>query len=854
MSEHYLGPDLPRYHEGPAPVDGALDQELHDGIRAWLNDGEIKRSLKEQYFSSYPRHIEITYPDDYEYDMGAQLRAEQQPLPERKVDEAPLTFLNRVLAPDEATKASFKEVLDEKKQQLRELYFDDEKKLKSIEEQADVVWWRFAGAIGDPLPLGLEESITSQPEDRRFQTKHHFSRDIFSSVAHAYSEELQLREEKYEDAIREVYHEVVEQTPACVLLRSFMHPPDELVFQEQPLSEYEKSVREVGLRNAIATRYSIDAGQVEYPESGGAYREFMPGKYALDEAAERKLVRLATTNEDDAAFEHFAKFAEAGVRQAWAELYPTVPYNDQGYRGGSSRYGKAMTKYFDQYCPEQSLPKRFALIEYMLERARKAPDERGSYSQAIEDAINNAVDYIALPADLGISRYIPTNNDATLAWLRQNVLPEYVPPGRYELLFAPTKDNSMVSKDVYERESQRIVAQLTIDNRNEYERQQPTLCVFAPRTPLPEANDQEPTIRLWMEPGAIIKDKQPWLAGYRLVSETAYVNGAAEYEFIRDEYNPYDVPKISIENARSSIGSSLAAKGLTVLERAIMRASPLTIDTLAALVGSTSMSYIPERPTYKVEEIRDGVLYTQCIGVNKLLNSLMDTASKESRVISGYVLQPGKSYMPRLQHDQTLFMHEGKRYLLDPTPNGEVQLPETSIDPIVLTHPDAAPRSHGNRHSMKLAKQKDEAADTAQPNVERARAEATIAAHNERMQVIQAQLEQVLSVRLGIRTDLSDGAEQLYKAVMQYSLSDEDPLRHVMRLVRQTADSAAETEQHLAACRTASDVVRLLSQLSAKERQAYTRTSDATLDVLANYLTQLRQEFARMQQAYEALG
>jgi len=177
--------------------------------------------------------------------------------------------------------------------------------------------------------------------------------------------------------------------------------------------------------------------------------------------------------------------------------------------------------------------------------------------------------------------------------------------------------------------------------------------------------------------------QQPYIPGYRLVGNTQNT-----YGFVRDERgDPYasaDIP-LTPEQSRTLV-KRYTEVGLEELAQAMQRSSHLTVQGLTSLVADYSVYTTrheadqanPPIDTYIYtlvlsdfrQVVRNGRPHVQCSGAAQLLRLSLETIfGRGSAATTGGYQLSRRTISTNSKHEQTVFTHEGRTYLLDATPS-----------------------------------------------------------------------------------------------------------------------------------------------------------------------------------------
>lgn len=185
---------------------------------------------------------------------------------------------------------------------------------------------------------------------------------------------------------------------------------------------------------------------------------------------------------------------------------------------------------------------------------------------------------------------------------------------------------------------------------------------------------------------------EPFVPGYRLVSRD---DSRRRFGFAADPNgDPYASCDVPInEQGREVLASAYDELGLGFLASQTRSRAELTVAELEALIKQQAVYYIPDNihhsPTREdslnfqdayIEGlqnfsrlVRSGRLYTQCSGADLFLQCSLNLLFGEgsTSTVEGLSIKPGRP-IDAVRHAQTVFVHEGMRYILDATPTTTV--------------------------------------------------------------------------------------------------------------------------------------------------------------------------------------
>jgi hypothetical protein len=208
---------------------------------------------------------------------------------------------------------------------------------------------------------------------------------------------------------------------------------------------------------------------------------------------------------------------------------------------------------------------------------------------------------------------------------------------------------------------------------------------FNPHLPALSGNE-DMILTLWLF------DSSPDIPGYTLVSHQG-----SRYGFnVSPEGDPYRACHVIINKQRRAIlAEQYQAIGLDQLAEQVQSTNKLTVQQLVEMVRATSDYYLPDEVAYWYKEdelfsgmrfeklesfkaaVKDGRLQVQCTGSDGFMRLSLETAFGVgcANTVGGTVIHSDDEAIRAVEHAQTVFVWEGKLYILDATPpynlNGE---------------------------------------------------------------------------------------------------------------------------------------------------------------------------------------
>lgn len=805
------------------------------------------------------RSIGFDLRNYYGFEKGSKKQEEIQsapPLPERGEHEQLTDYLCRIMTSTD--RSAFEADLQPAQDTLCELYSDDPKAVNAIKKEADVLRWRFFGQPNDALPAGIYLPRTS---DRVELAQYAFTKELDAAIA-VHSAELVRNLSGNKKEIQDIVAEAVRQTPLYAYMESFGAPSTRRVMEELPLDQNQRARRAAEITLDLTRQYGVTVEELQRPTGGdtfNAHRQYVRAVSALDYEVEPQ-VRLEKGDLDEDPYDRLMKAVRHDIAKQWSEKYGrpatlddvVITFGERSVRGKTiflDSYLDAIVSRFDDPYGMQDLLTG-SLLHSMVGIAQLETGRR-PYLEVLEQ-VTMSFASMSLPELFKDGWSAPIHLQKQV-WIRRPLLP---PPSPYRVsLYKPAgaETQSPLTSRELARHLHTSIGEVLYDNRQD---NRPRLIIDTPRPDDFMSTNEQPDLTIAV---ASIEPKTMLAIPGFSVSAISQEKGRTIFDFIKDKTgDPYEACTVAIPSeALGRIASLYLEQGFRELAEVIKNSNDITVEGLAAIVRQNSV-YNVDAKNNKSVEIMSGQPLVQCVGADELLRKGLNAAFGNcTRGINGYVLlDKSSSDISALRHRQTMFIHNGRRYILDATPDLESSMERISeLQPGMTDNLGDYPLE-ASAHCSTQHQSTPESAPQISPQ-EAARnilENATAAA-----EVIRNSFEASIRARLGIIDDPRfEQREDLYDYILALSPKPEDPLRSTFMTMLDTVRTAnpemlaIESSQRAIASNQA--IVTALQDLPLKERFRYGNViDDAMLSTLSANLRRLSSHLESVHWALKTL-
>ncbi len=777
------------------------------------------------------------------------------PLPERQTSEKLQDYICRAITP--ANRDAFEADLQPAQDTLRELYADDPKAVNAINQEADILRWRFFGQPNEPLPAGLYVPRTTKEVEL---AQHVFNEELEAAVAtHSTETARFLRGNK--DEIRDIVAEAMRETPLYAYMESFAAPSTQRCVEELPLDQNQQARRTAEITLALTRQYGTTAEELYRPTSGATYnahRHYVRAIAALDHEIEPQ-VRLEQSDPDEDPYDRLLRAVQHDIAKQWSEEHGRHATADDVVISFRERSVCGLTIYLDRYL--DAIVKRFSdtsdvpedivsgsLLHRMVGTAQF--EHRTPYLQALEETVMAHANQQL--HDLFEEGWSAPSRLKRQSWIRRPLLPE---PAGYLGGYTPRDRESQapVKMQTLANQLRTSAGEVLHDNRQD---DTPRLIMEVPLPGGFTPSDEQPDLTiavLSVQPGNTL-----YVPGFT-TSDVRQEAGRTICNFIKNETDdPYEACAVAIPNeVLDDVAAVYAKQGFNDLAYQIRSSHDMTVEGLTAIL-SQGMTYTIDPQTDKSVASIGGQPSVQCVGADELLRQGLNAAFGNcTRGVGGYILGPrASSDIAALQHRQTLFIHDGRRYILDATPDLENSLErirehKTNTTDKVQRYTVEVPRYH----SMSYERTVETVAPPSASEAARTILENAPAA----IENIRESFEASVRARLGIVDDPRFARrEDFYSHVLAISPKPEDPLRStfvsmfdVVRAAQPQLDTVEFNQQTL---KLTQQLIGSIQELPLKDRSRYGDiVDDAMLATLNANVRRLASHLDRMRWALKTL-
>ncbi|HSX17243.1 MAG TPA: hypothetical protein VLH86_04030 [Patescibacteria group bacterium] len=574
-----------------------------------------------------------------------------------------------------------------------------------------ILEWQLFDPIG-PLPPGL---VLSADEQGRSYISFDTREQLGGQCTHAATERLvELGLQDVIDVVKQDWNDrdpqiaaaldaMIRTTPEFALLQSFdIKMPDEVT--EQPLLPHVRDEREQQiLDHTRQTHHVPDWERISTKLDPAAAKTAGRGIQYLDEQTMPR--RAETRSDDDArqraknyfaptiAEEVRAEFDEAFVgTYQWrnGELWLVTQETPAGQEATIVMDGVAdkVVEKLDNTSPTAKLALRSLVIEGMFERLFD-PNDTTPYAELLEQTIATVAQQVYDYPHMNLGYHHFSEHDDHVQLYR------HAPTG--EFVHRDTIDDYEAAHAVCD--FYLAGNNPTFGSRHQIEEEaRPNVGIVNPNYPdtgvgrlvqtqpyNPNLDTYEPDVdlevSLW-DPQFERNGADPFIPGYRL----AYRAGS-HYGFYRDpDGDPYAQPNIPLTPEQQAKLQDIASRlGMTGLATAAAANPNLTVEDLRQLLeDNTFYAYRGEGidlPHFlEVNTIDDfaaivapdGRMPQQCSATIWFQKTLLEELfGRGSAATTGGLVISGDGTVRTLRHGQTVFIHEGKRYILEAQPQVE---------------------------------------------------------------------------------------------------------------------------------------------------------------------------------------
>lgn len=585
------------------------------------------------------------------------------------------------------------------------------KQQEALQVYAGIIDWRMFGNPNDRLPVGLsiykgedgapvidrDESLSYLTDGMPDKVRPELGRLGLSAVSEAIGKDFAARQEE----IIAIFNDFLKQTAEYQLLKSFDRP--EQAPTPQPLNQYWQQVRQSQIEHSVRQQYGYNAGESISPGTQARHElsrryfrlddETMPQTDASDNretglvkarAYLLPYIRKAFETKDLTFLDIFYENKEVG------DLAVKYRANDTGEEdfleawdytdaAGSALSAKISRdpqrlRYISRWFTETAINRIFQPstrnIDEALESAigstiRQFADELSEIFYEANSGYANSTDLLLRSPVADMNPFPPPESNGNGLWA--NAFDRYTYAMSAEQLGREeSTEIGLVEK--YGPDNYRTGMRLIMEYYDN------------PQAPRRNANEDLVITLDYFAEGAI-----PFIPGYTLVSSDGLRHGF-QVDEKGDQYTPCEIA-VS-EQQRTQLANEYRLIGLNELADVVEQDDTLTVADLVNRIRDASVYYLPdgyyskteipqvlraESLTDFAELVQNGKLYVQCTGAALFTKFSLDTIFGESSAatVSGKVLRGDRTHISNAGHAQTVFVAEGRQYILDATPPGD---------------------------------------------------------------------------------------------------------------------------------------------------------------------------------------
>lgn len=789
------------------------------------------------------------------------VRTEQ--LPEREPTEPLPDYILRAITPSD--REAFEADLQPIQESLSNLYADDADAVAAITKECDLLRWRFFGQANDPLPEALH--IRDNDKQQVLLAQNEFAQEL-SPVAGKYEAKQMKLLQNNVDELHKIIADDIRETPLFMYLASFAAPAAKPTMQEMPLDQNTRARRIAEITHHLTRHYGIDAAQLQRPLSEAdinAHRQYRHALAALDMEVEPRAIYEKVDPESDPYDALLQVIKERLAAMVSEESGVTFSADDVVFKshysvnvGSESIYledylMRIQQSFYDPYEMPQfksNAPLTLMVIE-ALKPNRLPYDKKLEY--VVQGRANRRLDRLFTKGEWAA----PVCLEEQL-WIRRPLLPTYcAEPLPYK---RPDKSQRPLQTHEIAKQLRQTVGEVLYDDRTDSNERLIASVRAAERPDQPTSN-AEIVIALF----DYDETQEPYIPGFTISSRTSSA-GYTIFEFSKDADDPYESCAVMLSGRNVAIaGDAYARAGYHDIAKAIRNLPEMTVSDLVSIIENR-LVYNTAPQSDRSVELQGDTFAVQCVGADEILRIGLQAAfPNSSRGINGNLLaSPNKtSKINGIAHRQTVFIHEGKRYILDATPaatesiakasqynqanESEQSKPEAIA---VADHTKEAIAKGGHSAKLPLA---ESVHLSQQQEASKVIAQASVVAEN-----IRRDFEASVRMRLNIAQNPSFAAnEDFYAYVLRTAKVADEPLRQAFNLVldgtREQPSSLASKNARQAIQATAS-FVEALKTLPVSERKPYGAVvDDAALYTVVATLRQLAAFYNRLDWAFATL-
>lgn len=653
----------------------------------------------------------------HEYEAGPPLLGEQQPEAEytRTLQRAFLEF-------DPETREAVHAQLWAATDKLLANILPAEQR-EGVKIAAGIMEWYCLGQPGDDLPAGLV--VTHDEHDNiefRLDDRIPFINHSLSEVAERIGElgfddtleDLERKIAESEPEIEEAIRGIIESSAEYRLLMSF--ESNNPATAPLPLTPFWRQIREEQIKGEVRARHQLsETDEIEHgmPAANDLRRHL---RHLDDET----MPRSGSEPADD----------EVARARKWAMPYLRAAYEKSSWGGGKTIdriaydpgngvyvYAKdeeeSYTEIYDishdaAICASAELfigPKEQqpVVIDFLYGVMSEVGDPRNAGSirsiveAAIEESINDVSRELLMSTQEAFAKFA-SNYDNYINLLHApdtRATDGYTPTSRNAITTQPLNGDwrhvfssyaALATKQELRGLKDYIIGHVEAYGPDNFRGPGRLIMAESSGREIPLTYEGTPDIRLQL-PRWTISGDAPFIPGYQLVSWPHYNT----YEFIVDPAgDPYSRCDVAIDSARlDELIGAYEKLGLADLAEGLRAASTVTVHQLSELIAQTSIYHLPDEVVHNSYEsfnaasrntdelsdfeacVKDGVLYVQCTGASQFLKLSLEMAFGDysAHTVGGLVLWSDTPTINAAGHEQTIFNHDGRRYILDATPS-----------------------------------------------------------------------------------------------------------------------------------------------------------------------------------------